>query len=389
MKWLLNSFFLFLHINANAQETVSYKLYRTCGAIPFIEYGLGDDRLGGAKMGYLDSNILVRVVDSINNDFKVQLSRNHFAYIPRANIREAINSRARPYYLSSSMKVFGDSAADVVSVNLDEKLPYRSIQTIDPSGISVDIFGVTSNTNWITQLSSAKEISNTWYEQIEDDVLRIHIGLKHKQHWGHEIYYDSVASKLFIRIKRPPPVDIRKWKIAIDAGHGGSNSGATGLHTQVLEKDYTLMIAKELEKTLKKSGIRQIYMTRNIDTTLSMEERILALRKENPDLLVSIHLNSSTSDTIQGTASFYRYIGFRPLSQSVLKRMLELGLKEYGNVGSFNFALSGPTEYPNCLVEVAFLSNAEDEKKIINPAFQKAVAKKISEGIMDWMKLNK
>jgi N-acetylmuramoyl-L-alanine amidase len=61
--------------------------------------------------------------------------------------------------------------------------------------------------------------------------------------------------------------------------------------------------------------------------------------------------------------------------------MLELGLKEYGNVGSFNFALSGPTEYQNCLVEVAFLSNREDEKKILSTSFQKAVAKKIVEGV--------
>ena len=66
--------------------------------------------------------------------------------------------------------------------------------------------------------------------------------------------------------------------------------------------------------------------------------------------------------------------------------MLTLGLKEYGNVGNFNFALSGPTEFQNCLVEVAFLSNKEDEKKIVNPAFHKAVAKKILEGIKSYSK---
>jgi len=98
-------------------------------------------------------------------------------------------------------------------------------------------------------------------------------------------------------------------------------------------------------------------MTRTTDTTLDMADRILMLREADPDLLVSIHLNSSGRDTVQGTSTFYRYIGFRSLSQSILARMLELKLKEFGNVGHFNFALSGPTEYPNCLVEVAFLSN--------------------------------
>ncbi len=66
--------------------------------------------------------------------------------------------------------------------------------------------------------------------------------------------------------------------------------------------------------------------------------------------------------------------------------MLQIGLHEYGNVGSFNFSLSGPTDYPNCLVEVAFLSNKEDEKKILDPAFRMQVAKKIMQGIDDFLK---
>ena len=389
MKRFLIIFFLVPGMFSLAQESSFFRMYKTYGPIPFMEYGLGDDRLGGAKMGYLDTNILLRVVDSVNSDYKVKLSKNHYAWVPKANCLELPLVSGKPYYLSSSFKVFGDSAFDYVTVNMEAKLPYRSMHMVEPSGIAVDLFGVTSNTNWITQLSTALEIRNTWYEQIEDDVLRIHISLKHKQHWGHSIYYDSLSSKLFIRVKRPPPADIRKWKIAIDAGHGGTNSGASGLNTKVLEKDYTLVFAKELEKTFRKSGIKQVFMTRSIDTTLSMEERILTLRKENPDVLLSIHLNSSSSDTIKGTSTYYRYIGFRPLSQFILNSMLELKLKEFGNVGSFNFALSGPTEFPNCLVEVAFLSNPEDEKRIIDPKFHKAVSKKINEGLRKWAKENK
>ncbi len=389
MKRLLIVAFLFQGMFLAAQETTFSRMYKTFGPVPFLEYGLGDDRLGGAKMGYLDSNILLRVVDSVDTDYKVRLSRNHYAYVAKSGCLEMPLVAGRAYYLSSSFKVYGDSAFDYVSVNMEAKLPYRSIQTINPSGIDVDLFGVTSNTNWITQLSTAKEISNTWYEQIEDDVLRIHITLRHKQHWGHSIYYDTLSNKLFIKVKRPPPADIRKWKVVIDAGHGGTNSGASGLTTGILEKDYTLIFAKELEKTLHKSGIKQVVMTRNIDTTLSMEERIIMLRKENPDVLISLHLNSSSSDTVQGVSTYYRYIGFRPLSQYILNGMMELKLKEFGNVGSFNFALNGPTEYPNCLVEIAFLSNAEDEKKIINPKFQKSVARKINDGLKQWAKENK
>ncbi|MEO8852835.1 MAG: N-acetylmuramoyl-L-alanine amidase, partial [Ginsengibacter sp.] len=61
-------------------------------------------------------------------------------------------------------------------------------------------------------------------------------------------------------------------------------------------------------------------------------------------------------------------------------------LHDFGNVGNFNFSLNGPTEYPNCLVEVAFLSNKNDEKKILNPKFRKAVATKIIAGMENFLK---
>lgn len=361
-------------------------LVETTGKLSFLEYGLGDDRLGGAKMTYLDSNIVLKVVDSSLANYKVQLSRNHSAYIAKESIRLLPGKLEQPYHLSGDWKVYGDSAFDYVAISLDEKLPYRSQQQLSPSKIVVDIFGATSNTNWITQLNTTKEIKNAYYEQLEDDVLRATIELKHAQHWGHTLYYDSAGKRLVIRVKRQPVMlNIKTLKIAIDAGHGGTNSGAAGVKSNKLEKNYTLVFAKELQATLKKAGAQHVYMTRTKDTSLSMPERIEMLKQYNPDLMISIHLNSSSVDSIQGTSTYYRYIGFRPLSVSILKQMLTLKLKEYGNVGNFNFALSGPINYPNCLVEEAFLSKKEDEKKILDPKFHKAVAAKIYARILDWV----
>ena len=373
---------------AGVQDSVWWG--RTTGKMPYMEYGIGDDRLGGAKMGLLDSNVLVKVVDSFQTSYKIQLSKYHSAYMAKANVtllyKQAVVPQPHNPHLSSHIKVYGDSAYDYVDINLDERLPYHAVQWIDPSRVAVDIFGVTSNTNWIMQLKSVKEIRNTWYEQVEDDVLRVVIELKHQQHWGFSPGYDSAGRKLVIRIKRQPPVlDIRKLRIAIDAGHGGDNIGASG-NGGALEKDYTLVIAKELQKVLKKAKVKQVFMTRIKDTSLSMPERVALLRQFSPDLLVSIHLNSATTDTVRGVSTYYRYIGFRSLSEAILQQMLTLGLKEYGNVGNFNFALNGPTDYPNALVEAAFLSNPEDEKKILNPKFQKAMAQKIFWGIQDWLK---
>jgi N-acetylmuramoyl-L-alanine amidase len=66
--------------------------------------------------------------------------------------------------------------------------------------------------------------------------------------------------------------------------------------------------------------------------------------------------------------------------------MLELKLDEFGNIGHFNFALNAPTDFPNCLVEIAFLSNEEDEKRIVKSSFHTQVAGKVQLGIIDWLK---
>lgn len=357
---------------------------KTTGTLPFLEYGLGIDRLGGAKMTYLDTGILIKVVDSTVINYKVQLSRGRFAYLPKANFRRENGIRMLPYYLSNSWRVSGDDTYDYVTVTLDERLPYKSMQQVNPSKIVVDIFGVTSNTNWITQLSTAEEVKNVYHEQTEDDVFRVIIELKNKQHWGYSIYYQE--KKLVIRVKRQPAeLELKNLKVAVDAGHGGDNNGATGVTTKILEKNYTLLFARQLERLLLDEEAN-VFMTRDKDTSLSMPDRIMMLQKEDPHFLISIHLNSSAKDSIKGTSTYYRHIGFRPLSQFILKDLLELGLKEFGNIGSFNFALSGPTEYPNCLVEVAFLSNKEDEQLILDPEFHKAVAVQIVAGIKEWLK---
>ena len=382
---LLSIFCVFL---AGAQSPKNnFVTGKTTGSLPSLEYGLGYDRLGAAKITFLDTNVIIKVVDSTAVNYKVQLSNNHFAYLLKSNFKKDTTIKIQPYYLTASILANGDDKNDYLNIALDERLPYRSIQQINPSKIVIDIFGATSNTSWVTQRATAKEIKNVYYEQIEDDVFRVIIELNHEQHWGYSIYYEG--KRLMVKIKRQPrDLDIEKMKIAIDAGHGGSNPGAGGVTTNIAEKKYTLLIAKELQKELLEEGAN-VFMTREKDTTLGMTERIEMIKAEEPDFLISIHLNSSAKDSVNGVSTYYRYIGFRPLTQFILNRMFELGLNEFGNVGGFNFALSGPTDYPNCLVEVAFLSNKEDEKKILDPEFHKAVAKKIVEGIKDWLKFCK
>ena len=362
---------------------------RTAGKLPALAYGLGEDRLGGAKMGYLDTSVLLKVVDTAKSMFQVQLSKNRFAYIDKQFIVVDTNALDKPLtpfpHTSNSILAKGDSLFDYVSIRLPEKLPYQSWMDINPSKIIIEIFGVAANTNWITQLSSLKEVKNVYYHQVDDDILRVTVELNHKQHWGYSLQYSNKGLELIVR-RQPQDLDLTKMVIAIDAGHGGTNSGADGIRTKVKEKNATLLFAKELEKHLRDAGIENVIMTRQNDTSFDNKDRILWLQSQLPHVLISLHLNSSGNTQVKGTSTYYKHVGFRPLTQTILARMLELGLNEFGNIGSFNFALSQPTEFPNCLVEIAFLSNLDDEQKIISPEFHKDVAKKIHAGMQDWIR---
>jgi N-acetylmuramoyl-L-alanine amidase len=273
---------------------------------------------------------------------------------------------------------------DYVGIAMEERLPYQSSMQIGPSAIVVDIYGVRSNTNWVTQLSSLKEVKQVYYQQTADDIVRVTIELQHKQHWGYSIGYKGKYLVISIR-RQPPKLDLRKLTVAIDAGHGGSNTGTSGITSLQAEKNLTLLYAKELQKLLQKKGVNSIIMTRSTDTTFDNKDRILFLQQQRPDLLISLHFNSSVNRQVRGVSTYYKHIGFRPMTQYILQRMLELNLPEFGNIGHFNFALNAPTDFPNCLVEIAFLSNEEDERRIVSAAFRAAVAKKIHAGIVDWL----
>lgn len=370
-------------LEANAQSVG--KLVRTNGKLSTLYYGWGEDRLGGAAIGYLDSGVLLKVIDSAKELYKVQLSQFRTAFIDKRSVTNDSVSTQANGYLTASFSAKGDSVLDYVGVAMEERLPYQSSMQINPSSIVVDIYGVRSNTNWVTQLSSLKEVKNVYYQQTADDIVRVTIELQHRQHWGYSIGYKGKYLVVSIR-RQPPKLDLRKMTIAIDAGHGGSNTGTSGITSYQSEKNLTLSYAKELQKLLQRKGLNSIIMTRETDSTFDNRERILFLQQKHPDLLISLHFNSSVNRQVRGVSTYYKHIGFRPLSQNILNRMLELNLPEFGNIGHFNFALNAPTDFPNCLVEIAFLSNEEDERRILNPIFRASVAKKIHAGITDWLR---
>jgi N-acetylmuramoyl-L-alanine amidase len=369
-----------------AQDSIpSYII--TKGKLPQLAYSSGEDRLGSAKMGYIDTSVVMKVIDTVKNLYKVRLSAQHYAFIEKVYTQPFPDTMLSTALCESWRVKGGDepdnNRIDSVSFSLSGRVPYKSWMEIDPSRIKIELYNVQSNINWITQLSSAKAVKNVWYEQTENDVLQITIELVKQQHYGYSIGYNG--NSLLLKIRRLP-ASIQKMTIAIDAGHGGTNLGASGVTSGILEKNYTLLFAKELQKILKKQKIK-VLMVRETDTTIDNKDRVLWAQQNNPDIFISFHLNSSGRDYTRGVSTYYKHIGYRSFSQSILKRMLEIkNLEEFGNVGSFNFQPIQPTDYPSCLVETAFLSNKEDEKMILDSKFRTKVANQVYLGIKDWIK---
>ena len=62
-----------------------------------------------------------------------------------------------------------------------------------------------------------------------------------------------------------------------------------------------------------------------------------------------------------------------------------MNLNAFGNIGNFNFTLNSPTEIPNVLVETAFMSNPNDEMKMMDGVFKEKMVRQIVQGIQDWL----
>ena len=391
---LKKSFWSSERVYSKATVTISTndfpRVVEVKGKRPFLNVGLGSDRLGGAKLGFLQAGVRVRVSGKFGDQYRVQLSPSMTAYLPEEYAQLLPSDTPLPRALSGSISISGNSAEDNVSIGLGQKLAYTTEQLIHPAAIVVNVYGATANTNWITHLNSATNIEQVTYRQAGTEHLQVTIYLKDQQHWGYDASYEGPALKIKLR-KAPVVADTTRplagLGIVIDAGHGVDNNGALS-STSAFEKDVNLSIAQHLNEILKSKGVLTV-MTRDSDVYITMGVRIDTIVSSNAQILVSIHNNSigesSDAGTVSGTSAYWRYPGFKTLADILYGKMLETGLREYGKTGSFNFSLNAPTQLVNVLVEGAFMSNPDDELKLLDDAFRTLVAQKIAAGLEEFM----
>ena len=345
----------------------------------YLNYGLGSDRLGGTKINSLDAGIKLQVVGRVNDMYKVRLSRNTLAWIPKSYTEKTPEGTFAPESLTGSWSVSTQGNHDVLSVGLSERLPYIVTEDPDLRRINIDLYGAACNTNWITQLKGEKEIANVSYRQVQDDVLRVIIEVRDSQLWGYSVGYRG--NSLTVRVKhRPASLKLRNLTIAVDAGHGEPWNGARTTNG-VKEQDLTKDMAEHLKAVLESKGAKVILTRPGIDNTSLADRKATALAA-GADILVSIHCNAGGSPfAAKGTSTYYRHLSQRPRSVCILESLLEMDVNNFGNIGNFNFSLNQPTEYLTVLVETLFLSTPEDSAKILDKNFRDEMMDRVAWGI--------
>lgn len=358
----------------------------------YLNYGAGTDRLGGAKINYLPEGIEMYADAENENLYRVKLSQNRYAYIPKSQVE--VKGKYNPdsdfmqsnAVLSGSASVYVNGNCDRVSIAVGGKKPYIVKEYTDPHKIVVDVYGVQCNSNWLTHKSGLKSIDNVDVESIDSDITRYTVYLKTKSSWGFSMDYQG--NNLVLDIKHvPDQLYLKNLTIGIDAGHGGPESnGAVGL-SGLKEKEMNLDMAYQLKGILEKQGAK-VVLTREGDEGMSIRERQDKMIEKKADIVISIHCNAGGSPlSTLGTSTYYRYNPYKPLAEDILGYLLQMeGVKNFGMVGNFNFSLSAITDFPCVLVETLFISSLWEEEKLADPAFRKAMMENVAKGLNDYIK---
>ncbi|MBP7460009.1 MAG: family 10 glycosylhydrolase [Candidatus Delongbacteria bacterium] len=359
-----------------------------------LTYDIGEIRLGAPIRTELDSGIILQSTGQFGSKYRIRLNDSEFGYIDRSDIEIIPGMTARPVYYINSLSIDQDSLYERVTIPYPESIPYQIYPNPEQKLISLVLYGVKTNSTWLTHHDSLVYIRQVTWEQIAPETYKINLFLNTSKIWGYSIRRENNA--LVLRLKHPPQLTVRNdtiqptgLTIALEAGHGGDNLGAIGL-SGLLEKDINLELAKTLESICTRYGIKVIQI-REKDTAISLTEKRQRVELEDPDIFISLHANAASTDKgylgANGTSTYYHNPFWYDLARLVYQRLIELPIGHFGIVGSFNYKPIRMTARPAVLVEQAFMSQAEDEEKMADPDFRQGMADKILHGILDYVGL--
>ena len=263
--------------------------------------------------------------------------------------------------------------------------------------------------------------------------------LKPNEQYGHRLVIDlfsagAAGKSVPKKVQASKPKQFRDLVIAIDAGHGGEDSGARG-KKGTREKDAVLAIAKRLAALVKKEPGMKPVLIRDGDYYVGLRKRIEKARKHRADLFISIHADAFRDRRVQGSSVYVisrrgassemaRWLAKREnaadlvggvslddkddllaevlldLAQSatlevsnqvadnVLSEMKRIGKTHKKHVQHAGFVVLKSPDIPSLLVETAFISNPSEEKRLKSSKHQQRVARAIMNGVRSYFTAN-
>lgn len=322
-----------------------------------------------------------------------------------------------------------------ISFNLDKVAYIKSYSSNDPNKIILDVHDAVIVKNFNKKFNfPIKEISIAKNEKI----ARVIVDLYEPVFWQkpkQEKIDNLIEVSFDIERKRNLKTSKRDVIVAIDAGHGGKYPGAVGPNN-ILEKDVTLLIAKELQRTLQDTDGYEAVMIRDGDNTISLNKRYQDARKYGADIFISIHADGFRLSSVKGASVFiwseessstiarnlsdkkrekiqaeikniepydfnddearYKY---PEIYKNKIKQSRNLGAKildqlkrdpythiHKENVEYADFRVLKSVDIPSVLVESGFITNPEDAKRLKGKPGRRMIARSIFLGIHNYFK---
>lgn len=224
---------------------------------------------------------------------------------------------------------------------------------------------------------------------------------------GGHLYLSAIDVNTILRPLFTPRQSIRRHgirRIILDPGHGGVDRGAAG--KSIIEKKLVLQIAKRCAAILTRCGYTCI-LTRRGDYSVPLNQRTSFANRSKGDLFVSLHCNASTDRRAAGIETYCltpagasstnqkkisntafkgnAFDGNNFLLAFEMQRSMLLRTKGHDRgVRRGRFAVLRNLNMPGILLEMGFVSNAAEEKKLADPAYQEQIARAIAVGIISY-----
>ncbi len=332
---------------------------------------------------FLYKGMRVRLTGKMAGNWRVRLSADQSGWVKESAIQELPRGALLSPSPVSNMATSFTGESTLIRIPLAEPVPYRLEQSLDPPLLTISLFGAFDKTDLIRYDPQDPLVQIIKWRQISPDLCQIVIQPRFKTWWGYDVRYEG--STMVVEIRKPwTDPSIRDMVIAVDPGHGGSETGATGPHG-IFEKEVNLALARVVKKSLEQAGAKP-FLTRDADIDVPLYERPRIAWRNKARLFVSVHCNAAApgdNPILNNGSSVYFY---QPQSQA-LAEAVHVGYRKHvpslADRGLYyaDFAVCRMTQMPAVLTEQAYLILPAQEDLLLNPQGQQAFANAIVNGI--------